>query len=197
MSAIFSLFKSKYFYINLGLILATIAIIFFALIRWLSSYTLHGEYIQVPDFKGIEVNKLEEFTQDKAVSYQIIDSIYDPRQKPGIVLRQDPEADSRVKHNRTVYLSVTGMVPPQISMPKLIDKSERQARLIIGTYGLKVGHVTEKPGHCNGCVLEQLINGKEIAPMEAVKKGSSIDLVVGVKDSFFSSSRSDTTETGD
>jgi eukaryotic-like serine/threonine-protein kinase len=194
MSAILSFFKSRQFFVHAGLALASIILIFFFVIKWLSSYTHHGDYTQVPDFKGLGINTLDDFIKSKEVSYQIIDSIYDPKQKPGTVIRQDPEANSKVKHNRTVYLYVTGMVPPRISMPKLIDRSERQARLIIGTYGLKVGKVTEKSADCNGCVIAQMNKGSEIEPGEMINKGSTIDLVVGVKDSFYSG-YTDTTKT--
>ncbi len=195
MPAFLSFLKSKQFFIHLGLIFLSLFLILFLVIKWLSSYTKHGEFTQVPDFRGVELNKLNDFIKSKEVSYEVIDSIYDPKQKPGIVLRQDPEANSKVKHNRTVYLYVTGMVPPQIKMPKLIDRSERQARLIIGTYGLRVGHISEKAADCNGCVIAQLTGGKEITAGNPVKKGSTIDLIIGVKDSHYSSYESDTTKT--
>ena len=181
MSTLFSFIKSKQFFIHLGIIAVTFILIFFLVIKWLSAHTNHGEFIQVPDFKGLELSKLKAFVNDKDVTFEIIDSIYDPKQKIGIVLRQDPEANSKVKHNRIVYLYVTGMVAPQIIMPKLIDRSERQASLIIRSYGLKVGRTSTKAADCNGCVIAQLNKGKEIAPGQTIKKGSTIDLVVGVK----------------
>jgi len=187
MQGLLSFIKSKQFFLHLAFILVSLFLIFFLIIKWLSAYTDHGEYVAVPDFKGTEVPRLDEFIQGKEITYQIIDSIYDPKQKPGIVIRQDPEPNSKVKHNRTIYLYVTGLVAPQIKMPRLIDRSERQARLIIETYGLKVGHVTEKNADCNGCVLAQLVDGKEIAAGEPVKKGSVVSLVVGVKDNYFAS----------
>lgn len=174
-----------------------LVLIFFLVIKWLSAYTDHDEFVQVPDFKGIEIKRLDQFVQGKEVSFEIIDSIYDARQQAGIVLRQDPEPNSKVKHNRTVYLYVTGMVAPQISMPKLVNRSERQARLMIETYGLKVGRVSTKSADCNGCVIAQLINGKEVEPGEAVKKGSTVSLVVGVKDNYYTPESSDTTNTGE
>ncbi len=185
MSALFSFIKSKQFFVHLGLIILTLTITFFILVKWLSSFTNHGDFTEVPDFKNVEVANLPTFLKNKEITYQIIDSIYDSKQKPGIVLRQDPEANSKVKHNRTVYLYVTGMVAPQITMPKLIDRSERQARLIILTYGLKVGKTIEKSADCNGCVIAQSLKGKNIAAGELVKKGSVIDLVIGVKDNHY------------
>jgi beta-lactam-binding protein with PASTA domain len=151
----------------------------------MSSYTTHGEFVMVPDFKGKRTTQLEEFIKDKHVNYQIIDSIYDPKEKPGTVLRQDPEMNSKVKHNRTVYLYVTGLVPPQVKMPKLIDRSERQAKLIIHSYGLKVGKTINKHADCNGCVLEQLSGNRIIAQGTGIPKGSVIDLVIGRTDASF------------
>ena len=182
MSSFFSFLKSKQFFIHLAIILTLIFALFFCLIKWLNAYTKHGTFVEVPDFKGLQISELKSFVGDKEITYQIIDSIYDPKEKSGIVLRQEPEAKNKVKHNRTIYLYVTGMVAPQIEMPKLIDRSERQAKLIIQTYGLKIGRITEKDADCNGCILEQSVKGKTIQPGQSIKKGSVIDLVVGIKD---------------
>jgi beta-lactam-binding protein with PASTA domain len=191
MNNFFSFLKSKQFFVHLALILVTVFIIFFCIIKWLSSYTNHGEFIEVPDFKGKQISELKSFVNNEEVSYQVIDSIYDPKEKPGIVLRQEPEAKSKVKHNRTIYLYVTGMVAPQIQMPKLVDRSERQARLILQTYGLKLGKMTPKSADCDGCILSQSIKGVEIEYGKAVKKGSVVDLVVGTKDNNYYNSDQD------
>jgi beta-lactam-binding protein with PASTA domain len=188
MKDFFSFFKSKHFFIHLGIILVCIFLLFFGLIKWLSSYTHHGSFVEVPDFKNQPIANLNSFISDKDITYQIIDSIYNPKEKPGIVIKQDPEALIKVKHNRKVYLYVTGMVAPTVLMPKLVDRSERQARLIITTYGLKIGKFTEKSADCNGCVLSQSVNGKEVAVGEAVKKGSVVNLVIGKKDYYYNAS---------
>ena len=171
--------KSKQFYIHLLIIVCAVLLFLFGLSKWLSNYTEHGDYVLVPDFRGQKIQDLEKFADTSHVKYQIIDSIYDPSEDFGKVIRQDPEPKSKVKHNRNIYLYVTGMVPPQVKMPKLIDRSERQARLIIETYGFKVGHISYKKGDCKGCVISQSIKGKEITAEQSVKKGSTIDLVVG------------------
>ena len=193
MQNLISFLKSKQFFIQMTIILALIFTIFFITLQWLSSYTNHGKFVNVPDFKGQKLSELDDFIKDKSVTYEIIDSIYDPKEKPGIVLRQDPEVNVAVKHNRTIYLYVTGMVAPQILMPKLVDKSERQARFILSSYGLKVGSVTEQAADCNGCVISQLMRGQKIDEGVPVKKGSVIELVVGKKDNFYHSGQLDST----
>ncbi len=197
MQAFFSFIKSRQFFLHLGIILVVITLIVFATMKWLSSYTDHAGFVVVPDFKGQTIKDLNKFVQGKDITFKIIDSIYDPKEKSGIVIRQDPEQNAKVKHNRTVYLYVTGMVAPQIQMPKLVDRSERQARLIILTYGLKVGRVTEKAADCNGCVLSQSIKGMEIESGKNIKKGSVIDLVIGRKDAFYNAADSLKPEEGE
>ncbi len=191
MSNFFQFIKSKQFFINLGIIAASVVLIFFITIKGLDSYTNHGEYIEVPDFKGKKITELTNFVKDKELAIQIIDSIYDPKQTPGIVVRQDPEVNSKVKHNRTIYLYVTGMVAPQIIMPKLVDLSERQAKFVLNSYGLKLGKVDEKSADCNGCIIAQSYNGKNIQPGTPIKKGSTIGLVIGRKDYYFTASSTD------
>lgn len=197
MQTFFTFLKSKQFLIQFGIILALVFIILFATLKWLSTYTQHGDFVLVPDFKGQTIAGLDDFIKDKGVNYQIIDSIYDPKEKPGVVLRQDPDTNVKVKHNRTIYLYVTGMVAPQIIMPKLVDRSERQARLILNSYGLKVGRVVPKAADCNGCVLSQLIHGKEVEPGTGVKKGSVVELIVGKKDQFYQADDSTDTQIDD
>lgn len=183
MQGLLNFIKSRQFIINLVLILATVFLLLFLTNKWLASYTGHDQFAEVPDFKGRDVKQLDTFVKNSNINYKIIDSLYDPKAKSGIVLRQYPDAGSKVKHNRTVYLYVTGMVAPQIIMPKLISRSERQARLILETYGLKVGRITEESADCDGCVVSQLQKGRPVEPGKPVKKGSVIDLVLGVKGS--------------
>ena len=193
MKDLFSYLKSKMFFKHLALAIISLVFVLWALFKFLGVYTHHGETAEVPDFKGKAIAELDTYVADKNVGYVIIDSVYDPKEKSGIVIKQDPEAKSLVKHNRIIYLYVTSTQAPQIAMPKLVDRSTRQAIFMIESYGLKVGKVTEIAGDCNGCVLHQFYKGKEIIPGEAIKKGSKIDLTVGKKDNNYSSAPIDST----
>ncbi|MES2565651.1 MAG: PASTA domain-containing protein [Bacteroidota bacterium] len=182
MKDFFGYIKSKVFIKHIILALLCLGFVLWGLFKLMGVYTHHGETAEVPDFKGKDISDLERFVTDKHVGYLIIDSVYDPKEKSGIVIKQDPEAKSLVKHNRIIYLYVTSTQAPQMAMPKLVDRSTRQAVFMIESYGLKVGKITEIAGDCKGCVLKQYNNGKEIAPGDAIKKGSKIDLAVGKKD---------------
>jgi eukaryotic-like serine/threonine-protein kinase len=181
----FKFLKTKAFFMHAGLALVSIVVILFLLTKWLGSYTNHGDYVEVPDFKGQSITALNAFVKDKSIAFQIIDSIYNPKEKAGVVIRQEPTAKSKVKHNRIIYLYVTGVLPPSVIMPKLIDRSERQARLIIESYGLKLGKVRTRNADCNGCVLSQSVGGKEIETGKTLRKGAIVDLVIGEKNTYF------------
>lgn len=191
----FSYLASKVFFKHLAISLLSLFLVLWVLFKLLDVYTHHGEVAIVPDFSGKSLSELDAFVNGKNVGYTIIDSIYDPAEKPGIVIRQEPEANSEVKHNRMIYLYVTSTQPPQMEMPKLVDRSTRQALTMIESYGLKHGKITEVFADCNGCVIKQLYNGAEIKPGDAIKKGSKIDLIVGKKENQYSTAATDTTNT--
>ena len=193
MKGFFAFLKSKQFFIHFGIATVTIIIALWILVKMLNSYTQHGESVEVPDFKGKTIAELNGFIEGKDVRYLIIDSIYAPKEKPGVVIRQDPETKTQVKRNRIIYLYVNGLMPPQLAMPKLIDRSERQAILMLESYGFKIGRITQVAGDCNGCVLGQFVKGKAIEAGTLIKKGTVIDLTIGKKDRFVSTS-TDTTK---
>ena len=181
MKKFFAFIKSKVFLKHFLIAIISLIVVLWVLFKLLGVYTHHGETAVVPDFKGKLITELDGFIEGKHVRYTIIDSVYEPKEKSGIVLKQEPEANSEVKHNRIIYLYVTSMQAPQIAMPKLVDRSSRQAVFMIESYGLKQGTITEIDADCKGCVVKQLFKGKEIMVGEAIKKGSKIDLLVGKK----------------
>ena len=193
MKEFFIFLKSKLFYKHLAVAIITLMLAVWCIVKFLDIYTHHSETAQVPNFKGKLLSELDNFIEGKNVRYTIIDSIYDPTEKSGIVVKQDPEEKTLVKHNRIIYLYVTSTQAPQIAMPKLVDRSERQAVFMIESYGLKVGSIKEISGDCKGCVLKQFFNGKEIEIGVAIKKGSKIDLFIGKRESDYDVLSSDST----
>ncbi len=196
MKGFFTFLKSKQFFLHFGIAIVTVAITLWVLVKMLNTYTQHGETVEVPDFKGKTIAELNGFIEGKDVRYLIIDSIYAPKEKPGVVIRQDPETKTQVKRNRTIYLYVNGLMPPTLAMPKLIDRSERQAILMLESYGLKVGRITQVAGDCNGCVLGQFVKGKAVEPGTQVKKGTVIELTIGKKDRFVTASTDTAKQSG-
>lgn len=176
---IFQFIKSKTFLKHLAVYTIVICLLFWVLLSWLKSSTNHGVAIKVPDFTNVKLADLDKFISDKSVRYLVIDSIYDVKAPKGTVVKQEPEAGAEVKENRIIFLYVTSILPPSIQMPKLVDRSMRQAASMITSYGLKLGKIKFVPDQCANCILEQMVKGKKIAPGEVIEKGTVIDLVVG------------------
>jgi beta-lactam-binding protein with PASTA domain len=182
MNTILSIIKTKKFWMHFVIASFSAIVFLWIFFQCMNLYTDHNDIVTVPDFKGKSIKQLDQFIEDKEISYKIIDSLYLPDQQPGIVINQDPLVNGKVKKNRTIYLYVSSLVAPQIMMPKLIDRSLRQATSMIESYGLKIGRVNFINDPCVNCILKQLMYGTEIKPGMPVKKGSQIDLVVGKGD---------------
>jgi eukaryotic-like serine/threonine-protein kinase len=176
---IFQFIKSGTFFKHLAIYIVSVLLLFWILMSWLKSSTHHGESIAVPDFKNVKLADLDKFVSDKSVRYLVIDSIYDVKAEKGTVVKQEPEPGAEVKENRIIFLYVTSLLPPSIKMPKLIDRSLRQAASMISSYGLKLGKTKFVPDQCANCILDQLVKGKKIAAGEIIEKGTVIDLIVG------------------
>ncbi len=180
MKDFFSFLKSKSFLRHFTVAFVSLFIVMWFIFKWLDTYTHHGNTLSVPDFTGIKITDLNTFVSDKHVRYVIIDSIYDPKGAKGVVVRQDPEKETFVKDNRTIYLYVSSMLAPMVAMPKLKDNTSlRQAYSILAAHGLKKGKTITRADECNNCVLEQLVKGKKIAPGTMIPKGTVVDLVIG------------------
>ncbi|MCC9166885.1 PASTA domain-containing protein [Pontibacter sp. XAAS-A31] len=161
----------------MGVIVVLLIIGFFYF--YLPSKTNHGESIPVPRIEGMQLSDAEELLEEQNLRYFVNDSSYNPDRKPFEILTQDPVQGAQVKEDRKIYVSVNMKNPPMIKMPKLIDGSVRNAELILKSYDLKKGKVTEVPDLQKNAVLKQFVNGREVKPGEAVPKGSVVDLHVG------------------
>lgn len=178
------IFKQKQFWLHLFLSFSSVILAGFLIHFSVSAYTDHNVYFEVPKLVGLKIQALEKALPHPSIEIVINDSIYDPKSEPGIVVKQEPYPGEKLKKNRKIYVITTTLRPPRIAMPKLTDLSVRQARIILQSYGLKCGSVTEKPADCKGCIIDQVFKGKSIAPGTPIEKGSTIHLVVGTKSGF-------------
>ncbi len=175
----FKFITTKPLWVNILVILALILLIillFFGLLDWI---TKHNEYEKVPGVVGMNIEQATGVLESKGFDVEIQDSIYVDSATALAVLKQSPDADATVKANRTIYLTINRAVAPQIEMPSLIGYSFRSAQLYLETLGLKLGDTSYKPDIARNSVLEQLYNGKAIAPGTKLPMSGTIDLVLG------------------
>ncbi len=178
-SGIFQFLKSRTFFRNLFILLFAIVGGFIVLTSILNSYTHHGENISVPDLRGLSISKLDSLLVTNSFHFKVIDSLYDGEKKSGTILDQDPAPNSKVKENRTIYLTINSTQPPDVKMPDLVDVSFRQAEAMLQSFGLVTGDIIYRSDMAKNAVLEQLYNNRNIKPGTMLPKGAVIDLVLG------------------
>lgn len=168
------------FLLNLlaGIIVFVLA--FIVLNYCLKSYTNHGKTVTVPTLIGNEVGDALEIIERNGFKYEIIDTVFDNNFEKGVVVEQTPKPEFLVKSGRTIYLTINSTEDEMITMPQLIGHSLRQVNSTIETYGLTVGQLKYIPDVAVNVVIQQKYNGEDIAVGEKIKKGVTIDLVLGL-----------------
>jgi len=171
---------SKKFFSHLGIAIALGIILILAVLLWLRIYTHHGQAITVPNLTALTIDEVGDVTTSRQLRYEVVDSVFSNELPRGTVLKQNPKANSRVKKNRKIFLTMNAVNPEMISMPALVGLSNRQARLALQNAGLILGDISYQPDYARNNVLQQMHNGSVINEGTEITKGTLIDLVLGM-----------------
>lgn len=180
MKEIINFFKHKTVLLNLVAAFGGLFLIFILTFLSLRVYTRHGEALTVPEFAGLSINEVTRQADQKQLHCVIIDSTYVKGQMPGTVLSQNPSAGTKVKINRSIFLTINAINPQKISMPNVVGVSVRQAEAILQSSGLKIGLRKYIPDVAKDYVLHQQVHGKDIFPGTKIIKGSDVELIMGL-----------------
>lgn len=159
-----------------GVILATLAILYFY--TYLPAVTNHNESITVPNIEGMSFDRLEEFLGDRNLRWEVNDSSYSEKYPPLTVLKQFPQAGSKVKENRKIFISINRVNPPTVPIPNLVDRSVTNAEAVLRSNELRRGKIELVSGPFLNVVQGMKFDGRKIEEGERIPKGSEIDLVV-------------------
>ena len=157
----------------------TVILLFFIWLKFLDIYTLHDNYIKVPNYINIELDDLDSITEANNLRYIIIDSIFDRNRPKGIVVNQDPEPFTDVKKNRRIYLTINSLESRKVPFPNIYDLSLRQAIRKLEKLDLEVGDLEYRADIATNKVLDFKVNGVKIIEGEELYVGTVVDLVVG------------------
>lgn len=171
--------RSRTFLANLFFAIILIAALVFLTLQGLKLYTRHGQSNPVPDFYGQTQTEAKKMAEQYDLRIEIVDSLFVNEAAPGAIVDQLPAAGSRVKKNRTVFLTVNSTQPEMVTLPQLTDVSFRQAQVLIENSGLEIGNISYRPSEFNDLVLEIQKDSIELFVGQKMPKGSSIDLIVG------------------
>lgn len=170
--------RKRSFAFNLIIVLALCVGLYILFFTGLGVITRHGSEARVPGVTGKTIGQAAQ--QLETMGFEVdVDSAYDPKHKPFVVLSQIPDINSVVKRGRTIFLTINKTQAPSIPMPNLLNLSFRSAEMILKSNKLILGDTTYKPDIAKGAILDQLYKGKPIRPGEMLPQGSHIDLVIG------------------
>jgi len=193
--AFFRFLISKLFLINLALVILVGFMIPYCSLGALEDFTNNDSedyqrnYIAVPNFIGVHMDKIDDFIGSKDLNYVINDSVYSDNAPAGSVISQDPDphietADdtipSFVKPGRRIYLTVVKKAGEYKVLPDLlsVNNSKKLAKVKLEMLGFKV-NLEPKPHKDDGRVLELKYKGKKIEAGTKLLKGSVIDVIYG------------------
>ena len=166
------------FWFNLLVVVALATCLYILFFISLGFITRHGKEMKVPNVTKQNIKHAQESLESLGFEV-VIDSAYEPKQKPFIVLSQIPDTGAVVKNGRTVFLTVNKKDPPATPMPNLVGLSFRSAEMILKNNKLFLGDTSYRPDIAKGAILEQSYRGRIIRPGEMVPQGSRISLVIG------------------
>ena len=167
---------------NLLALILVAALLLVGLFYWLDSYTRHGETYQVPDVRGVNVEIATSILTNVGMQCDVIDSVFIPDAQPGVVLEQNPVAQSFVKEGRRIYLIVNAKSAQMIAFPDIVDMSLRQAKVQIESANFVIKEVKYEPSLYKDLVLYADYNGDTIKVAQKIPYRSEVVLHVGMGD---------------
>jgi len=176
----FNFLKSRSFLIQLGLALLVSILLVFLALRWLNSNTNHGEFVEVPDFSKMSVPDMRESVEAAGLRYEVLDSAnFNPDYPRFSIIEQNPPAGNKVKENRKIYFTVNPSGYKTVTVPKIIQVTQRNAASMLRAVGLDVQRVSYIDQLGKDMVYYIKYKGKQIKPGDKLPKTSKIELVCG------------------
>lgn len=180
MGNFFNFLRSRSFLIQLGLALVATVVLVLLALRWLNSSTNHGEFVEVPDFAKMSVMDMRKAVEDAGLRYEVLDSAnYNPDYPRFSIIEQDPKAGSKVKEDRKIYFTVNPSGYKKVTVPNIIQVTQRNASSMLKAVGLDVQRVTHIDELGKDMVYYIKYKGKNINPGQKLPKTSKIELVCG------------------
>lgn len=176
----FNFLKSKTFLIQLGLAFLVLALLVFAVLRWLNSTTNHGEFVEVPDFSKLSVMDMRKAVENSGLRYEVLDSAnFNPDYPRFSIIEQNPLPGTKVKTNRKIYFTVNPSGYKKVTVPKIIQVTKRNASSMLKAVGLDVQRVTYIDQMGKDMVYYIKYKGKDVKPGDKLPKTSKIELICG------------------
>jgi beta-lactam-binding protein with PASTA domain len=174
-------FYSKTFILNLFILGVVSAILVFLTIKSLSSYTNHGQKIEVPSLSKKSLQEAETILKKLNLRSAITDStIYKPDFPKKSVTGQNPKAGDFVKENRKIYLNINAWGYRNIEIPRFYGKTKRRVISELEARGFKINQIEESvPDIALDIVRDIQFKEESINAGDKLPKTSELTLFVG------------------
>lgn len=165
--------------INVLFVTITAVIMVVFVMIWLRLYTRHGEEILAPNVTNMYVDDARDVLKKRGLRLQVLDSTHLTSFPLGMIIEQDPPANSHVKKRRSVYVIINASCKRQITLPKLKDYSLRQAQATLTALNLPVESIEYSKSEYKDLILDVQVNGESVTPGTKLPEGTGVTLVVG------------------
>jgi beta-lactam-binding protein with PASTA domain len=147
----------------------------------LKKITNSENLIKVPDLIGQEIENCIKILENKKLKYNFTkSSFFNKNIKKDIIINQNPNKNSLVKKNRTIYLTYNFFNEEFINFPTLKNLSIRNALIVLKNLDIEIDKIIYIKDIAKNIVLKCIDeNSKEINENEKISKKSKIDIFVG------------------
>ena len=168
----------RIYIVNLfGLIIVAVLLLFVVL-KGLDLYTQHGKAVEVPDVRGLSVERAEPFLTNKKLYFAVVDSVYIKNAIPGTISETTPPKGSKVKEGRIIYLKTVAFLPHLIAIPDVKDSSQRQSLAMLRSLGFENIDIKTVPGFYRDLVLGIESKGVSLEEGQRVPANTPLSLLV-------------------
>lgn len=131
-------YKFKRYLIITGVLFIIILLLNRVILPWLVS----SDPIKVPKVVGLSKDNAKKLLIAKGLNPVEVGTRFDDNIPKNHILFQRPHEGSLVKKNRQIYIYISGG-EKQISMPRLVGRTTREARIILEKIGLHLSKIEE------------------------------------------------------
>jgi len=186
------MFKSKYFWLHIGLILISICVFIAIVFSLLGMYTHHGEKIPIPKLLELTVDRGTKLCEDAGFELIVSDSVFVVGKRGGAIIAQNPEPTSFAKEGRKVYVTITKFSADMVSistLPALYGKSyDLKKKVLLDGFEIQssiAGYLFDKgdPGQILKVMLgsDTIIDQNGIAENINIPRGGKLRFILSSK----------------
>ncbi len=171
--------KGGYVLINLLAMLAMVILLGVAISYCIDIYTHHGESIEVPQLKGMNIDNARDVADGLDLKIIVSDSGYNKKLPAGQILEQSPVNGNLVKSGHSIYVTVNSGAAAKVQIPDIIDNSSyRGAEAELSALGFKLGEAMRVHGE-KEWVYGIVCNGRNVYFGDYVPVDATLRLQIG------------------